>query len=205
MKSYHTNLYVLKLNIDNYKIINLNLGDKMSKIKYGPKLIKNEFNDSRKLYEIEDDELNSIASKYDICDELYETDDGEILSYCITDKDFDNNEAEKYKKYGEELYEKTGKLINIDIIGSPHIKCKITKNIVSNVKMIIKLAIPPYSDTYSILQHLKDLVKNKKKLNEEDLFALSMVPMMGPEYDRRNLRIECLELWKEINKKRLIK
>ena len=71
--------------------------------------------------------------------------------------------------------------------------------------MIIKLAIPPYSDTYSILQHLKDLVKNKKKLNEEDLFALSMVPMMGPEYDRRNLRIECLELWKEINKKRLIK
>ena len=48
-------------------------------------------------------------------------------------------------------------------------------------------------------------MKNKEKLDKDDLFALSMIPQMGPKEDKRHLRIECLKLWKEITKKRLIK
>ena len=62
-----------------------------------------------------------------------------------------------------------------------------------------------YSSTYDTLRHIESLVENRKKLDREDLFALKMIPSMGPPEDRRNLRIECLKLWKTIIKKGLIK
>ena len=42
-------------------------------------------------------------------------------------------------------------------------------------------------------------------LDSDDLFALKMIPAMGPPEDKRYLRFECLKLWKTIVNKRLIK
>ena len=62
----------------------------------------------------------------------------------------------------------------------------------------------PYSSAYDTLRHIENLVENRKKLDSQDLNALKLIPMMGPPEDRRQLRIECLKIWKKIVKKGLI-
>ena len=62
-----------------------------------------------------------------------------------------------------------------------------------------------YSSVYTTLRHLEGLVEKHQKLDGDDLHALKMIPSMGPPEDRRNLREECLTLWKTIARKGLIK
>ena len=98
-----------------------------------------------------------------------------------------------------------GKIASIYLTGLPHIKNKAVSEINTQAEIVIKLSIIPYSQAYDVLREIKSLVENKQKLNSDDLFTLSMIPLMGPPEDRRNLRAECLKLWKEINKKKMIK
>jgi hypothetical protein len=123
----------------------------------------------------------------------------------MTKNDFGNKELDKYQRYGEELYEKSKKEVSIYILGSPHVKLKVTKEIESTAPLLINLSIIEYSSAYDTLRHIKGLVENHKKLDSEDLNALKMIPYMGPPEDKRNLRVECLKLWKIIIKKGLIK
>ena len=118
--------------------------------------------------------------------------------------DIDNSKMSELIRYGEMLYEKSKKLVYIYILCSTH--CKITANtkIESDAEIMLKISKLKYSTAYETLRHIESLVEDRKKLNSDDLFALSMIPQMGPKEDIRNLRIECLTLWKEIVKKGLI-
>lgn len=168
-------------------------------------LIENIFGDFREIDGKASGEMQSIPKKYEIQADIYKTKNNELISYGTTDKDFGNSELEKYKEYGEELYEKSGKEVSIYILGSPHIKINATKDIESEAPIRINISIMEYSSTYETLRYLENLVKNKQKLDKEDLFALKMIPTMGPAEDKRYLRMECLKLWKTIVKKGLIK
>ena len=168
-------------------------------------LIENVFGDYREIVGKAADEIQHIARIHGIPADIYTTANDEIISFSITKEDFGNSELEKYEKYGEDLYNKNGKEISIYILGSPHVKFKLTKDIESEAPLLINLSIIEYSSVYDTLRHLEGLVKNRQKLDKDDLNALKMIPSMGPREDKRNLREECLTLWKTIAGKGLIK
>lgn len=169
-------------------------------------IIKIQYNDNRKIIGKAKDEIQEISKKHAINADIFETEKNELISHSFQDKDFDKDELEKYKKYGEELYEKSSQLVSIYITCSPHVKIMTKRDEIQFKRIIfIKITKIKYSDTYDIFRYLTELVKNRVKFDKEDLFALSMIPKMGPPEDLRYMRIECLKLWKEINKKGLIK
>ena len=169
------------------------------------RLIEDIFGDYRKICGKASDEIQSIARLHEIPAEIFITENNELISYGMTDKNFGNIEIEKYKRYGEDLYEKNGKPINIYILGSPHSEFNVTKEIESEIPMLIIFSKFPYSSTYDTLRHIENLVENRKKLDKEDLNALKLIPMMGPPEDKRQLRIECLKIWKKAVQRGLIK
>lgn len=172
---------------------------------YSYSLIEGIFGDYRKIDGKASDEIQNIARMHNIPAEIYQTENGEFISFNLIDEDFGNSDIEKYGKYGEDLYEKSGKEVCIYVLGSPHIKINITKELKSDAVMLINVSKFKYSSTYETLRHIEGLVKSRQKLDQDDLFALKMIPIMGPPEDKRNLRIECLKLWKTIVKKGLIK
>ncbi len=168
------------------------------------RLIEDLFGDYRNITGKASEEIQKIAELHEIPAEIFITENNEVISFGMTDGNFGNIEIEKYKKYGEDLYEKNGNPISIYIIGSPHSTFNVTKEIESEIPMVIIFTMFPYSSAYDTLRHIENLVKNRKKLNSEDLNALKLIPMMGPPEDKRQLRIECLKIWKKIVKKGLI-
>ena len=168
-------------------------------------LIENVFGDYREIVGKASDEIQEIAIKHELPSVIYKTVNNELISFSMTKNDFGNKELDKFQIYGEELYEKSKKEISIYILGSPHVKLKVTKEIESTAPITINLSVIEYSSTYDTLRHIKGLVENREKLDNDDLNALKMIPYMGPPEDKRNLRVECLKLWKIIIKKGLIK
>ena len=168
-------------------------------------LIECIFGDFREIDGKASDEIQSIAKKHGIDAEIYKTKNNELISYGITKENFGNSELEKYRIYGEELYEKSEKEVSIYILGSPHAKFNVTKELESEAKLKINVSLMDYTGTYETFRHIENLVKNRKKLDKEDLFALKMIPAMCPPEDKRYLRLECLKLWKTIVNKGLIK
>ncbi|MBO5152378.1 MAG: hypothetical protein J6B73_09505 [Methanobrevibacter sp.] len=167
--------------------------------------IENIFNDNREIVGLAEEEIQQIAVKHGRDADIFKTKNDELISYEIILEDIDNEEIQKIKEYGEELFKINGKLICIYLLGSPHTKITAKKELESESPLLINISIMPQSDAYDIFRHISSMVKNKEKLDKDDLFALSMIPQMGPKEDKRHLRIECLKLWKEITKKRLIK
>lgn len=163
------------------------------------------FNDNREIVGLAEEEIQQIARKHERNSDIFKTRNDELISYEIRMEDIDNNEFQRIKEYGEELFKINGKLICIYILGSPHTKITANKEIESESPLLINISIMPQSDAYDIFRHISSMVENKEKLDSDDLFALSMIPQMGPKEDKRYLRIECLKLWKEITKKGLIK
>lgn len=168
-------------------------------------LIENIFGDYREIVGKASNEIQKIARKHEIPAEIYQTRNDEFISLSMIKNDFGNKELDKYQRYGEELYEKTNTEVSIYILGSPHVKLKVTKEIKSTAPITINLSIIEYSSAYDTLRHIQGLVENHEKLDNDDLNALKMIPHMGPPEDKRNLRIECLKLWKIIIKKGLVK
>lgn len=168
-------------------------------------LIENVFGDYREIIGNASDEIQKIARKHKIPAKIYKTKNNEVISFSMIKNDFGNKELDKYQKYGEELYEKSHKKISIYILGSPHVKLKVTKEIESIAPITINLSVIEYSSAYDTLRHIQSLVENHEKLDNDDLNALKMIPYMGPPEDKRNLRVECLNLWKIIINKGLIK
>lgn len=162
-------------------------------------IIRTQFNEPQKIIGKAREELQDIREKYGIYGEIYETEDHELIVSTVLDEDFTNKVLDKLIKFGEELYEANNSIIKIYILGSPHTENKVTKRIVeSEAGIIVKFTKMEYTDAYDVYWHIRGLVDNNIKLNKDDLFALSMVPTMGPPEDKRNLRIECLKIWKEV-------
>ena len=168
-------------------------------------LIENVFGDYRKIVGKASDEVQNVARIHEISADIYRTEDDELISFSIIKEDIGNAEMEKYIKYGEELYELNGKMICIYILGTTHTKFKVTKDIESEAPLLINVSIMEYSSAYDNLRHIAGLVESRQKLDSDDLSALKMIPSMGPPEDKRNLRMECLELWKTIVNKGLMK
>lgn len=168
-------------------------------------LIENVFGDYRKIVGKASDEVHNVARIHEISADIYRTEDDELISFSIIKEDIGNAEMEKYIKYGEELYELNGKMICIYILGTTHTKFKVTKDIESEAPLLINVSIMEYSSAYDNLRHIAGLVESRQKLDSDDLSALKMIPSMGPPEDKRNLRMECLELWKTIVNKGLMK
>lgn len=170
------------------------------------KIIKIQYKDNRKIIGYATGKIQEIAEKHEIYADVFETEENELISLYIIDEDFDNNQLEKYKKYGEELYEKSQKLVSIYILCVKQATNKLNNDKIEfNEKLLFKIEKMEYSYNYKIFGIMTEFVKNKVKFGKDDLIVLSMIPKMGPSQDLRYMRIECLKLWKEINKKGLIK
>ena len=169
------------------------------------RLIRIDFDEPRKIAGKADESIQSIAERYGISAEIYRTENGSLISYGMIKKDIYNKDLENIKKYGEELYRESGKAVSLYFHSLPQVEHKFTKNIESEAVIIIKINKMQYSGAYDTYRHIEGLVKRRQKLDSEDLFALSMIPTMGPPEDKRHLRIECLRLWQTICNKGLFK
>ena len=167
-------------------------------------VIEKQFEDTREIKGKASEKIQQIPLKYDIFATVYETKTGALISLGMQNKEFTNDVMDRYLKLGEELYQKSNKLVCIYVICSPHVEPPKIRTLPSAAKVIIKLSRIDYNMAYETYRHIKGLVDARKKLNSEDLNALSMIPTMGPPEDKRNLRMECLELWKIIVNKGLI-
>lgn len=169
------------------------------------RIIKTQFDERRKIIGKANESIQSIAEDFDISADIYETENHELISYGMLDKDLDNRELENIKKYGEELFKESGKMVCIYFLSMPDVKYKVTRKIKSEATILIKITPMHYSSAYDTYRHIESLVKRRIKLDKDDLFALSMIPSMGPPEDKRHLRIECLQLWQTICNRGLIK
>lgn len=169
-------------------------------------IIKSKYKDNRKITGYATGQIQGIAKKHEIYGDVFETQENELISLDIIDEDFDKKQLEKYKKYGEELYEKSQKLVSIYILCVKQATNKLNSDEIKfNGKLLFKIDKMDYSYNYKIFRIMSEFVKNKVKFGRDDLIVLSMIPKMGPSEDLRYMRIECLKLWKEINRKGLIK
>ena len=124
---------------------------------------------------------------------LFQTDDGEIIYLDIILDDFTTKELLDNVELAEELYKEHQKKINVYLICHKEVKVK-EFNINSEADFSIRLAnfnINPY---YMVLDIIKKKLKNGESLTDEDIEALTILPLVCSDEDRHNIRKDVFNI-----------
>lgn len=161
-------------------------------------IIKELFGEERKINGYAPEEMIELDEEYSTGGDIFITENGELITLEYQEKDFDEVELVKYIELAEELYNKNKVFITIYVVCPKTINVTVPEcSIKSDAEFKIKLASLKPNPAYEELYRIKEKVNKKMKLNDEDIETLSMIPMMGQEEDKRNLRIECLRVLKK--------
>lgn len=159
-------------------------------------IIKELFNDNRKVRYIPPEMFEDI----DLSGDVFITENMELIDLEVQLKDFDSEELTNYVELAEELYELLETHISIYVICSKSTKVLVKEcEIKSEADFSIKLGCYNEDPAYVILDSIKEKMENGILLSDEDIEALSMVPVMGPKEDRHRLRRECFEIMSKID------
>lgn len=130
--------------------------------------------------------------------DFFITESGEIIDLEYQTTDFDEEELAKYVELAEELYYKNDVHISIYVLCPKNIRITAPECMIkSDASFNIKLACYDGNPSYDVFYHLEEKVNNKIQLTEEDLEAISMVPMLFPRKQRRSWRVKCFRLINE--------
>lgn len=124
---------------------------------------------------------------------LFRTDDNEIIYLDIVLDDFTTKELLDNVELAEELYKEHQKKINVYLICHKEVKVK-EFNINSEADFSIRLAnfnINPY---YMVLEIIKKKIENGETLTDEDIEALTILPLVCSDEDRHNIRKEVFNI-----------
>lgn len=159
------------------------------------KVIRETFNDKRRLKCIENkDELKLDEHVYKGGD-IFKTDDEEFVDLEFQLTDFNEDELVKYVEFAENLYEKHGKYVSIYLICPKDVNvCVRECEIKSEAAFTIKLACISEDPCEIVLNHIKEKVKRNEILNGDDLHALSMLQVICPKEERNYYRKEYLKI-----------
>ena len=139
------------------------------------KIIRETFNDKRKI-------------KYPLCENfenicggenIFTTEDGQVIDLELFIGDFREGELKKYVKLAERLYDKTEKHVSIYIICPDASRIYVKEcEIQSEANFTIKLACFNENPAQLILNVIQEKLKNGEMLDDDDIFAILMIPLM---------------------------
>ncbi|MBQ9024970.1 MAG: hypothetical protein IJ104_01110 [Methanobrevibacter sp.] len=162
------------------------------------RIIKEAFDETRTIIGYAPEEMIPLNDSFHHGGDLFITDEGELIALEYQMRNFDENELAKYVELAEELYEKNEVSVSIYVLCPNTIKVTAPECVIKSEAIFnIKLACFSPNPAYDALEHMKEKVNKKIKLDEEDLDVLSRIPMMGPKEDRKKLRVECFKIIKQ--------
>ena len=158
-------------------------------------IIKEVFDETREIMGYAPREMIELSDKCHPRGDIFITREGELIDLEYQMKDFDESELEKYVELAEELYEKNNVPISIYVLCPNTVQVTAQECIISSEATFnIKLAYYNMNPAYDTLYEIKEKVNKNIKLNDEDLYALLMIAVMGPKKDRRNIILECIKI-----------
>lgn len=161
-----------------------------NEIEISKKIISTTFQDEREIIPIENEKFDG---------QLFITKTGEIIYLEFQIDDFDEKELARYSEIAEDLYEKYQNEIFIYIICPSNINVSVKEcEIKSEADFTIKLACIQENPSHFVLDVIKNKLKNNEKLTDDDLHALSMLPVMCEKKDRLYFREECFKIMNKL-------
>ena len=164
------------------------------------KVIRETFNDMRTIKCATPENIRKVNEDIYQGGDIFTTEDGDFIDLEFQLDDFDEDELVKYVELAESLYEKHQKHISIYIICPKGINiCVKECEIKSEADFTIKLACIQEDPCKIVLDAIKNKVKNGDLLNGDDLFALSILPVMCSQEDRNYYRKEYFRIMNKIS------
>lgn len=164
-------------------------------------IIKETFDEKREIMGPAPEEMVEVDEDIHQGGDFFITDTDEIIDLEFQMKEFNEEELAKYVELAEELYYKNKVHISIYILCPKNIRITAPECIIrSDASFNIKLACYEGNPSYDVFYHLKAKVNRKIQLTDEDLEAISMIPMLFPRKQRKTWRIKCFRLISESEK-----
>ncbi|WP_432645460.1 hypothetical protein [Methanobrevibacter sp.] len=164
------------------------------------KIIEETFNDKRKIKcQIP---IQNLKLKPHIYQEgsIFITENDEIIDLELQITDFTEDELVKYIELAEALYETNNKQVSIYIICPNTVNiCMKECEIKSEADFKIKLASITENPAQIVLDIIKNKIKKGEKLDNKDLFALSMMPVVCKKEERNYFRKEYFKIINTLN------
>ncbi|AMD17090.1 hypothetical protein TL18_03060 [Methanobrevibacter sp. YE315] len=163
------------------------------------KIIRETFNDTRTIKcPAHENDMEFDESTYELGD-IFTTTNGEVIDLEFQIDDFTVDELVKYVEIAEKLYEINRKHVSIYIICPDTVEIRVKEcEIKSEADFTIKLASINENPAQIALKLIKEKLNNGEILNEDDLHALTLIPLMCKKEDRNYFRKECFEIINQI-------
>lgn len=159
------------------------------------KIIKETFNDSRRIKCITPEKDRKLDDNIYPGGDLFTTEDGEFIDLEFQIEDFNESELVKYVEFAEALYKKHQKQVSIYLLCPDTVNVLVREcEIKSEAEFTIKLACIQENPAHIILDIIKNKINSGELLDGDDLHALSMLPIMCKEEDRNYFRKEYFKI-----------
>lgn len=159
------------------------------------KIIKETFNDSRRIKCITPEKDRKLEDNIYPGGDLFTTEDGEFIDLEFQMEDFNESELVKYVEFAEALYKKHQKQVSIYLLCPDNVNVLVREcEIKSEAEFTIKLACIQENPAHIILDIIKNKINSGELLDGDDLHALSMLPIMCKEEDRNYFRKEYFKI-----------
>ncbi len=159
------------------------------------KIIKETFNDSRRIKCITPEKDRKLDDNIYPGGDLFTTEDGEFIDLEFQMEDFNESELVKYVEFAEALYKKHQKQVSIYLLCPDNVNVLVREcEIKSEAEFTIKLACIQENPAHIILDIIKNKINSGELLDGDDLHALSMLPIMCKEEDRNYFRKEYFKI-----------
>ena len=164
------------------------------------KIIRETFNDPRKIKCITCEEDRKIDENIYSGGEIFTTETGEFIDLEFQIEDFTVDELVKYVEFAEAMYEKHHKAISIYIICPENIQVNVKEcPIKSDADFNIKLASTQASPAHIFLDIIKNKIRNEHPIEKLELEILENLPMLCKKEERNYFRREYLKIINKIN------
>ena len=159
------------------------------------KIIKETFNDSRRIKCITPEKDRKLDDNIYPGGDLFTTEDGEFIDLEFQMEDFNESELVKYVEFAEALYKKHQKQVSIYLLCPDTVNVLVREcEIKSEAEFTIKLACIQENPAHIILDIIKNKINSGELLDGDDLHALSMLPIICKEEDRNYFRKEYFKI-----------
>lgn len=158
-------------------------------------VIKETFNDSRKIVSSVDVEELKIDENIHQGGDIFITSKGDFIDLEFQLEDFTEDELVKYVELAEELSEKYDSEVSIYILCPKDINvCVKEFQIKSDADFTIKLACIDEDPCESMLDYYKSKISANEPLNKDDLDILESLPMRCKKEKRNYYRREIFKI-----------
>lgn len=159
------------------------------------KVIRETFNDTRKIKCATPENIRRLDGDIYQGGDIFTTEDGDFIDLELQMDDFDEDELVKYVELAEALYDKHQKHVSIYIICTRDVKvCVKECEIKSEADFTIKLACIHEDPCKIILEGIKNKIRRGDIIDGDDLFALSLLPVMCNSEEKNYYRKEYFKI-----------